>query len=98
SMTGIKCRLIAHIEIAQRAERRQVADIDKGIVWHRRSLFLRLPSALAVKKSALSAGQPFRAARLSGRQDSRAADAVTPVAVHSELSISTGTPDFWQAS
>jgi hypothetical protein len=34
-MTGIKRRLIAHIEIAQRAERPQAADIDKGIVWHR---------------------------------------------------------------
>jgi hypothetical protein len=34
-MTGIKRHLIAHIEIAQRAERRQIADIDKGIVWHR---------------------------------------------------------------
>jgi hypothetical protein len=37
-MTGVKRRLIAHIEIAKRAERRQVADIDKGIVWHGSSL------------------------------------------------------------
>ena len=34
SMTRIKRRLIAHIEITQRAERRQVADTDKGIGWH----------------------------------------------------------------
>ena len=40
SMTGTERRLVAHIEVAQRAERRQIADIDKGIVWHRRPLFL----------------------------------------------------------
>jgi hypothetical protein len=38
SVSRIKCRPIAHIEIPQRAERTQVADIDKGIVWHRRPL------------------------------------------------------------
>jgi hypothetical protein len=32
-MTGVKRRRIAHIEIAQRVERRQVADIDKGIAF-----------------------------------------------------------------
>jgi hypothetical protein len=37
-MTGVERHLIAHIEIAKRAERRQVADIDKGIVWHGSSL------------------------------------------------------------
>jgi hypothetical protein len=38
SITGVKRRLIAHVEITERAERRQVADVDKGIVWHGSSL------------------------------------------------------------
>jgi hypothetical protein len=48
-MSGIKRRLIAHIEITERTERGQVADIDKGIVWHRRPLFLWLGSVLVLK-------------------------------------------------
>jgi hypothetical protein len=40
-MTSVKRRLIAHIEIEQRTERWQVGYIDKGIVWHRKPLFLK---------------------------------------------------------
>jgi hypothetical protein len=51
-MTGIERRLIAHIEITQPAEGGQVADIDKGIVWHRRSPFLEGSAEFGVEKSA----------------------------------------------
>src|SRR3954464_11962714 len=56
-MAGFERRLVAYIEIAQRAERRQVTDIDKGIVHHRRPL-LRLAAGFVVRNDC-SVGQAF---------------------------------------
>ena len=67
-MTGIKRRLIADIETAQRAERGQVADIDKGIVWHRRPLFL---IRTVVEKSAVIVAQLFSSARIGSRYSAK---------------------------
>ena len=60
SMTGVKRRLIAHIEIAQRAERRQAADVDKRIVWHRRPLLLGFVSALVPRDGRGKGGSAFQ--------------------------------------
>ena len=46
SVSRFKRRLIAHVEVMKRAERGQVADIDKRIVWHQKPLFVGLASAL----------------------------------------------------
>src|SRR5262249_54754693 len=71
SVTGVKRRLIAHVEIAQRAERRQVADIDKRIVWHGSSLSPTVSVLRRAVKSAVKANQVFSSPRIGSKYSAK---------------------------